>query len=886
MTIPTGSRLGPYEVLAPLGAGGMGEVYRARDTRLERTVAVKVLPPRLSSSEEMRQRFEREAKAVSQLSHPHICALYDVGSHEGTEYLVMELLEGETLAERLAKGPLPVEQTVRFGSQICSALDAAHRRGIVHRDLKPGNVMLTASGVKLLDFGLAKSVSQISLENPTSVPTAAADITREGAILGTVSYMAPEQLEGKETDARADIFALGSVLYEMATGRKAFVGQTAVSVASAILTVEPPAVSATQPMSPPALDRLVKTCLAKSPADRWQSAHDVGLQLAAIAEGASAERPDGVSSRRPRAPWLSWLLGAVAGGVAVAALLRTAGPRRQPGPAIHFAEPPPARWAFAYSVDTTFLAISPDGSQIAYVASQPHGERRIFLRPLSAPEARPIAGTEGARSLFWSRDSRSIGFFAGDKLKRVDASGGAALSLCDVLPGMSFSGTWGRDGDILFASVQGEAIYRVSGAGGGPAVAFRPDPSHGESRLHWPWFLPDGQRFLYLSRGLAGASNLMLAEPGKAPRALMSMQSTVQYVDPGFLVFARDGVLLGQRFDPEGGRVVGEPFSIAGSVRYFLSSASASFSASRAGTLAFQSQGDVMRLTWLDRTGRQVGTLGPPGPYVNVAISSDGRRVLFDRARAGIGTLDIWSIDPERGTETPITSEPDTEAAAVLLPGGQSIAYSANRGRQLQLRRRDLATGKDEELLPDGKFQFAQDVSPDGKSLVYLERGEKGAFDVWTLPLYGGGKPVALLQSPFNKFEVRFSRDGRFVAMISNESGQPEVYVMPYPGPGERVRVSTGGAEHVRWSRDGREIFYLSADRRMTSVPVQTSPSLQLGTPTPLFTLARELGPRGFLSSGFDVSPDGQRFLVVLPEVVADELPLSVVVNWTAEVGR
>jgi Tol biopolymer transport system component len=864
----------------------MGEVYKARDTRLDRTVAVKVLPQHLSSSADVRQRFEREAKTISQLSHPHICALYDVGREGETEYLVMEYLEGETLLERLAKGPLPLDQTLRYGIEIADALDKAHRQGIVHRDLKPGNVMLTKSGVKLLDFGLAKVLQpEGPIESFTSAPTAAKDVTQEGTILGTLSYMAPEQLEGKKADPRTDIFALGAVLYEMATGKKVFSGTSRASLISAIMTSEPVAISTLQPMSPPALGRVVKTCLAKDPEERRQSAHDLGLELRTIQESSSSPVAGRSASRHPARAWLPWILAAVAAGVAVAALHRLGASRKAPGVAIHFSVPPPANWAFAYSVDTTFLAVSPDGLQLAYVASQAQGERRIFVRPLSAPEARPIPGTEGARSLFWSPDNRSVAFFTDDKLKRIDLSGGAAVPLCDVSPGIGFSGTWGRGGDILFTNVRGEAIYRVSAAGGPPVAVIHPDRSRGEGIFRWPWFLPDGRRFLFLSRGLRG-SNLMLAESGKTPRALMAMQSAVQYIDPGFLVFAREGVLLGQRFDPESGRVGGEPFSIAGRVRYFLSTGAASFAVSRVGTLAFQPQGDVMRLVWLDRIGREIGTVGAPGPYRNVAISPDGRRVLFDRNRAGIGTFDIWSIDLERGTETPITSEPDTEFGAVLLPGGKSIVYSATRGRIPQLFRRDLATGKDEPLFPEGRFQVAEDVSPDGKFLLYTERGDRGAFDVWRVPLAGGGKPIAFLQSPFQKAQVRFSHDGRFVAMISNESGQPEVYVMPYPGPGERVRVSTGGARHLRWSRDGREIFYVSADRRLMSVAVQTAPALALGTPTPLFTLAREIGPRGFISSAFDVSPDGKQFLVVLPEVVADELPLDVVVNWTAEVGK
>src|SRR6266545_2894377 len=485
MTLAAGSRLGPYEVLSPIGAGGMGEVYRARDTRLERTVAIKVLPPRLSESPEVRQRFEREAKTISQLSHPHICALYDVGNQDGVEYLVMELLEGETLAERLARGLLPLDQTLRFGAQIASALEAAHRKGIIHRDLKPSNAMVTKSGIKLLDFGLAKVLVPVpTMESLTSAPTAAKDVTHPGMILGTVPYMAPEQLQGRESDARGDIFALGAVLYEMATGRKAFGGSSPVSIMSAILTSEPPVVSSVQPMSPPSLDRLVKTCLAKDPEDRWQTARDIELQLAAIA-------------------------------VAAIATLRKAPPATSPTP-IRFTVAPPPNGVFSYSLEGAFLAVSPDGSQLAYIASEPGGDRRIYLRPFSSLEARPILGTEGAASLFWSPDGRTIGFFAETALKRVEVSGGSPVSICNVAPGIGFSGTWGQGGDIVFASVLGDAIYRVPAAGGAPIVLLRPDRSR-EARLNWPWFLADGKRFLYLSADLNWESSLMLAEPGKSP---------------------------------------------------------------------------------------------------------------------------------------------------------------------------------------------------------------------------------------------------------------------------------------------------------------------------------------------------------------------------------
>jgi Tol biopolymer transport system component len=658
---------------------------------------------------------------------------------------------------------------------------------------------------------------------------------------------------------------------------------------SAILTSEPPSISSLQPMSPASLDRLVRTCLAKDPDDRWQRARDVELQLTTIADGVSAPQIAGASHRPPRARWLPWFVAGAALVLAAAAALRKGPPPAQPQPTIRFSVPAPANGAFSYHVEVSFLAVSPDGSRLAYVASDPQGGQRIFLRPLSAPDARPIPGTEGANSLFFSPDGRSIAFFAEGKLKRVELSGGAAVSICDVaLVGPYWSGTWGRGGDILFAGVtRGRGIFRVSAAGGVPAEVIRVDASRGEARVGWPWFLPDGERFLYLLRHLDGHGNLMLEEPGKKPRLVMAMQSAVQYVDPGYLVFAREGTLLAQRFDPERGQVSGELFSIAERVRYFLTTGSASFAASRTGTLAYQSQEDVSRLTWLDRTGRELGSVGPPGAYLGVSIAPDGRRVLSDRTRPGIGTYGVWSLDLERGTETPVTSGPDTEIYPILLPGGRSVVYSVDRGTSPQLFRKDLATGEEEKLLSGEGFQIADDVSPDGRSLLYRQASEHGWFDVWVLPLTGGGKPAPFVQSPFNKADARFSPDGRYVAMITTESGRPEVYVMAYPGPGERTRVSTGGAQGLRWSRDGRELLYVSADRHMTSVPVKTSPSLELGAPTALFALSGA-DWKGFdvFWKGFDVSPDAKRFLAIVPKITANELPLEVVVNWTAALKK
>ena len=880
MTLSAGSRLGPYEILAPLGAGGMGEVYRARDTRLERTVAIKVLPSHLSASAESRQRFEREAKTISQLSHPHICALHDVGREGDVEYLVMEYLEGETLADRLLKGPLPLEQTLRYGMQIADALDKAHRQGIVHRDLKPGNVMLTKTGVKLLDFGLAKAlVPQSSTADLTALPTQAAPVTREGMILGTMQYMAPEQVEGREADARTDIFAFGCVLYEMATGKKAFFGATQASLISSILRDDPQPISQIQPLAPRALDRIVRTCLAKDPEDRWQTARDVGLQLESISADRSVEIPLVLPTRRRRTAGLPWIVAVASAALAAAALLLTSKPSGSPASAIRFTVAPPANGSFKYWLEASFLAISPDGSQLAYVATDSSASPRIFLRPLSALEGRPIPGTEGANSVFYSPDGKSLGFFTSGKLKRVDLSGGTPVTICDVPPGVGLSGSWGRGGDILFAAVQGEAIYRISAGGGTATRLLAPDRAHGEVRIAWPIYLPDGERFLYLLRHADGRGELMLAEPGKQPRVVTTMQSIARYVEPGYLVFAREGVLLGQHFDAKRGAASGEPFSIAEHVRYVLSSGSASFAASRGGTVAWQSEDDRQRLAWFDRTGHELGIVGTPGMYQRISVSSDARRILFDRRRPDIGTMDVWSLDLDRGTETPITSGSETEALPVWLPG-ENVAYSVVRGSPPHLVRRNLATGKEENLLPAGRFQIAQDVSPDGQTLLYSERGENGVFDLWTIPVTGG-KPAPFLLSAADKPEARFSPDGNFIALMSGESGRPELYVTAYPGPGEKIRVSTGGAAHPRWTRDGRELLYLSGDRRLMSTPVRTSPSLELGKPVPLFTV---IGKWNWME--FQVSPDGKRFLAVVPEVMADELPLTVVANWTAELPK
>ena len=897
MTLASGTKLGPYEILAPLGAGGMGEVYRAHHPRLGREVAIKVLPERVAADPEALARFEREARAVASLSHPNILAIFDFGSDNGISYAVTELLEGETLAERLARGPMATEALARVGAEICAALAAAHRKGIVHRDLKPANVMLAKSGTKLLDFGLAKPASPLfSGEDVTSAQTSAPDVTREGVIVGTLSYMSPEQLEGKPVDARTDIFSLGATLYEMATGKKAFEAQSQAGLFSAILTGEPPPVSTIRPMSPSGLDRLVKVCLAKDPDARWQTAHDVGLQLQTLTDTgpASSAGVDAAPSRR-RSRWVPWAIAAAALALATFALLRARGVVPSPARAVQFPLLPPGNRAFFSTFETTETAVSPDGTQIAFVSSpyaasagrrgiapqEAPGSNGIWIRDLASLESRPLPGTEGANSLFWSPDGASLGFFTPGKLKRILLKGGAAVPVCDVLAGGGKSGTWGADGQILFTSIQAPVILEVPAAGGTPRKRIEVEPAQDEVRFSWPWFLPDGKRFLYCVRLRNGEGRLKLAEPGKPPRTLGPMTSSAQYTGPGYLVFVQEGALLGQKFDLEAGLLTGNPFALADRVNYFYSTGHAAFAASPSSTIVFQPHEDVSRLTWIDREGRAVESIGPPGNYLNLWVARNGRRVFFDRTRPGIGTFDVWSFDLERGVETPVTSDQETEIGPVLLPDGKSIVYSANRRGAPELFRRSLEDGRETQLSPLARtFQAAQDVSPDGRTLAYVQRGVQGNFDIWTLPLDGSGPPTVLLESPFDKKEVGFSPDGRFLAFISSESGQAEAYVMPYPGPGEKIRVSSVGARLLHWGPDGKELFYLAGDGRLMSLPVRTSPSLQTGTPVALFTV------RGKPWQSFAPSSDGKKFLAVVPETAADEQPMTVVVNWTAGIPK
>ncbi len=895
MTLAPGFRLGPYEILAAIGAGGMGEVYKARDSRLERTVAVKVLPQHLSASPELRQRFEREAKAISQISHPHICALYDVNREGETEYLVMEYLEGESLADRLGKGPLPLEQTLKFGIEMADALDKAHRQGIVHRDLKPGNVMLTTAGVKLLDFGLAKfqaagrdaatsSVSRLATEMQASQP-----LTERGTVLGTFQYMAPEQLEGKEADARSDIFAFGAVLYEMATGKKAFSGKSQASLIGSILRDDPQTISEIAPMTPPAFNRVVKTCLAKDPEDRFQTAHDAKLQLEWVAEGGSqAGVAAPVVARRKNREKLAWAFAAVA---VLAAGLATVGYlRRAPAETFRVRSfllaPEKSDFELA-GINGGSLTISPDGRLTTFAAKGPDGKLLLWLRSLGDLAAKPIPATDGATYPFWSPDSRFLAFFAGGKLKKVDISGSPPLDLCDAPNGRS--GGWNRDGVILFSPDTTTSLYRVSAAGGPATPATRLDPARAETTHRWATFLPDGKHFLYMAgshgQGTKSESNAIFvgALGSTEKELLLQARSNVAYAS-GYLLYMRERVLLAQRFDADSRRFTGDPVPLAEGVHYDTGFFRGVFSVSERGLLVYGAGAadTKSRLRWFDRAGKPIGEpIGEPADYQGLAVAPDGSRIAAAILDPGTGTPDIWVFDA-RGVRSRLTfGTPAT--LPVWSPDGARIAYAkAEKQIQSGVYVKSASGGGQDEAV----FHFDGQASPtdwslDGRFLALdvLKPGAKTKGDIWILPLSGDRKAFPFVATEFDENGAGFSPDGRWVSYVSSESGKTELYVVPFPGPGGKWQISTGGANGGGWTKGGKEIFYVNADLNLVSVEVKAGTSgLEIGSPRVLFSIS------GWANGA--IAPDGQRFLgAILPE--GGEKPrVALVANWTAGLAR
>ncbi|HEY6051349.1 MAG TPA: protein kinase [Thermoanaerobaculia bacterium] len=878
MSLSSGSRLGPYQIVEAIGAGGMGEVYKALDTRLERTVAIKVVPDHLSKDEDVRQRFEREAKTISSLSHPHICALYDVGSQDGVEFLVMEFLEGETLTDRLSKGPLPVEQLLRYAIEIADALEKAHRQGIIHRDLKPANVMLTKFGVKLLDFGLAKAVAAVTPNSSmTALPTVAPNLTQAGTILGTFQYMSPEQLEGKEADARSDIFALGSVLYEMATGRKAFEGKSQASLIGSILRDEPAPISVVQPMTPPALDRVVKTCLAKDPEDRWQTARDVLLQLKWIQEGGSlAGLPAPVAARRKNRERIAW---GVAGALALAAAaLGFAFMRRAPVPlrTVRFEIGTPEE---VTSVDAP--RISPDGRLIAFNAVDSTGKTRIWVRPLNALAARPLAGTDGTGRPFWSFDSRFLGFFADGKLMKMDATGGPAQKICDAQTGSD--GTWSADGVILFDGRSTDPIMRVSATGGVPSIAVKPEASRKETTVGWPEFLPDGRHFVYLATGAKPDDSVyrvgMLDSTESLP--LAPAQTLVTYAPPGYLLFVRDKTLVAQAFDLKSRKTKGEPVPLAEHIATD-SVGLARFSVSRDGTLVYRTGESGNRLLWVDRAGKDLETLGDPAEYHDPVFSPTADRIAFELDDPRNGKADIWVRDLARGVNSRFTFSAGDSVAPLWSPDGKRIVFRSGPGWDLYEKAAD-GDGQEKLLLHTEEQKVATDFSRDGRYLAFQSRGRDTRWDIWVLPLFGDGKPFPFVKTTFVEVLPVFSPDGRYIAYQSNASGRAEVYVQSFPEPGGKWQISTAGGYEPRWRADGKELYYRGDDQKLMAVGIETNPKFTAGMPKALFQSRFETA---ITRNRYMPSPDGSRFLAVGTLGRESITPTTVALNWFAELGR
>ncbi|MCU1234355.1 MAG: serine/threonine protein kinase [Candidatus Solibacter sp.] len=880
-----GTRLGPYEILSPAGAGGMGEVYRARDTRLDRTVAIKVLAGNLTARPEVLQRFEREARAVSTLNHPHICTLHDLGTEGGTPYLVMEFVEGETLADRLERGPLALADALRIATQMGDALDHAHRRGIVHRDLKPGNVMLTgakgSTNVKLLDFGLAKlpetpgstSSGSTSSGSLTSLPTVARSLTAEGMIVGTFQYMAPEQLEGKDADVRSDIFAFGAVLYEMLAGRRPFTGDSQASLISSIMKDDPAPLQST---APPALERVIGKCLAKDPEERWQTVRDLTSELKWISGSSTQIATAPAIVARKRARFSIAAVAAVILGVALAALA-----------AIHFRETAPEQKVARFLVEAPGNwrwfdgpVLSPDGTQLAFTGNTGKSSE-LFVRGLDATVAKPVAGAEGASFPFWSRDGRNIAFLVNGALKRVTLANGAVTKICDIKA--SCCGTWNADDTIVLTTESATKLVKVSAAGGTPTLISQPGPLS-TVRL-WPSYLPDGKHFLYsaASSRVEDRGVWVGSLDGAPPVRVLAVEANAQYSPPGFLLFTRNDVLLAQRFDAERLRISGEPFPVAEEVARFIMIAGSQFSVG-GGNLAYRTgQAELnTELVWLDRAGNRVGAVGETADFSNPALSPDGRLLAVGKRDPATRKRDLWIYDLARGTSSRITFDPADDYNATWSPDGQSIIFASDRkGPRDLYRKLASGTGPEETLLESGEDKSPEHWTPDGKYLIYNVGGTK--HDLWMLPLTGDRKPSPLVKGPFTFQQAQVSPNGKWIAYVSNESGRNEVFVQNFPPAGGKWPISSADGMEPQWSRDGNELFYLQGSQQMMAVAVkESSDRFDAGVPKALFTVQMRSGGR----NRYIVSPDAKKFLAITQTEVRNTQPMTVVLNWFSGVKR
>jgi serine/threonine-protein kinase len=857
MSLTAGTPLGPYEIIAPIGQGGMGEVYKATDTRLGRAVAIKVLPRELASDPKFRERFDREARVISQLDHPHICALYDVGAHEGTAYLVMPYLEGETLAQRLAKGPLRLSQTLPIAVQIAAALAAAHRRGVVHRDLKPGNVMLTREGAKLLDFGLARTRPTGAASDVTmsEAPTVSGPLTQAGSLLGTLQYMAPEQAEGLEADARSDVFAFGAVLYEMLTDRKAFEGGSHASLRSAIVTADPPPVETLRPAIPPALARLVTKCLAKSPDARWQSASDLADELAWI--GSSQPEPFAAPAgriHRPAAAWAVAALSAAAWAFAALGWWRAARPvERVAAPLVRLDVDLGSNESLALQ-DGANIIVSPDGTRLVYVS-----RNHLVTRRLDQAQAVDLPATEGAKSPFFSPDGQWVGFFADGKLKRISVEGGPAIALSDA-PSAT-GGAWGADGMIV-ARLRNRGLERVAATGGTPVRAT--ELSATELLHSWPQILPGGDSVLFTSNGRVGGwdrATIEVVSLKDGSRTPVVREGTFgRYLASGHLTYVNGGTLFAVPFDVRTLRVVGTPVPVVEEVAYSTTDGSAQVDASATGLLVYRrgSASSVVTVQWLDGAGRGQFLLAKPGVYVAPRLSPDGRRVAV-----GFGG-DAWVYQWEPDAFTRLTFEGGSNYSA-WTPDGQHLVLRSRSGLAWT---RATGAGRVQELT-QGVEQWPWSFTPDGRRLAFQERNRETGWDLLTTPIervgedLRAGKPEVFLQTPFDEQNPAFSPDGRWLAYSSNESGPYQVYVRAFPDTGGKWQVSNDGGRQPEWSKTSRELFFRSADNQIVVVPYSATGESFVAARPRVWSEQRLAALD--LSGMFDLAPDGRRIAALMP---------------------
>jgi len=896
MTLVSGTRLGPYEIIAPVGAGGMGEVYRARDTRLGRDVAIKVLPSSYAENKERLQRFEQEACAAGALNHPNILSVHDIGTHNGSPYLVSELLEGETLRDRLNGGVLSSRKALDYARQIAHGLAAAHEKGILHRDLKPDNLFIIKDErVKILDFGLAKLTGAADVQAQTDIPTRRVD-TDPGVVMGTVGYMSPEQLRGKGVDHRSDIFSFGAILYEMLSGRRAFHGESAVETMSAILKEDPPDLSETNRTIAPALERVVHHCLEKNPEARFHSASDLAFALEALssATGTSGQTATAIApildqpKKRERLIWI------VATALLALALLAAlpfviAYFRSTPateGHATRFVVLPPEK----ATITGGGQYISPDGQRMVFRAVGADGKALLWTRPLDSLTAQPLPGTEDGSNPFWSPDSRFIGFFAAPaKLKKVEITGGPAQTVTDIRGGGG--GTWNRDGVILF-SQQGDGLHRVSATGGAHDSVTTLDEARKETGHLWPYFLPDGRHFVYLARSVQRGNNgiYVASLDSKERKLLLNVDSSVVYAPPGFLLFLRERTLMAQPFDVNKLQLSGEPFPIAEQVGSNTVTGRSFFSVSETGALAFlTSSGANTQLAWFDRGGKQLASVGTPAVDTGLRLSPDEKRLAVVRFDPQAASSDIWLIDLARNTPSRFTFDSASENGPVWSPDGSRLVFSSNRDGVSNLYQKlSSGAGNDEALLKSGEPNGPQDWSPDGKFILYGVLSPKTNLDLRLLPLFGDQKPTPFIQTEFAEFQGRFSPDGRWVAYASNESGSYQVYVQSFPSSGGKWQVSTNGGAQPQWRRDSKELFFLSPDRKLMAVEVNgAGPTFVPGVPTALFDAhVSAIFPGTGGATYYAVPGDGQRFLVNTLVGDSTPVPFTIVMNWTAGLKR